>query len=60
MMPVLIGQRTLALLRNQNVLDSESRIKVMRPEIKRLRSRTLLALPSVRRSQKLLDSNRNA
>ena len=60
MMPVLIGQRTLALLRNQNVLDSESRIKVMRPEIKRLRRRTLLALPSVRRSQKLLDSNRNA
>ncbi len=60
MMPVLIGQRTLALLRNQNVLDSERRIKVMRPEIKRLRRRTLLALPSVRRSQKLLDSNRNA
>jgi farnesyl-diphosphate farnesyltransferase len=60
MMPVLIGQQTLALLRNQNVLDSESRIKVMRPEIKRLRSRIILALPSVRRSQKLLDSNRNA
>jgi len=60
MMPVLIGQRTLALLRNQNVLDSERRIKVMRSEIKRLRRRTLLALPSVRRSQKLLDSNRNA
>ncbi len=60
MMPVLIGQQTLALLRNQNVLDSESRIKVMRPEIKRLRNRILLALPSVRRSQNLLDSNRNA
>jgi farnesyl-diphosphate farnesyltransferase len=60
MMPVLIGQRTLALLRNQNVLNPEIRIKVMRPEIKRLRNRTLLALPSVRRSQKLLDSNRNA
>ena len=59
MMPVLIGQLTLALLRDQNVLDSERRIKVMRPEIKRLRRRTLLALPSVRRSQKLLDSNRN-
>jgi hypothetical protein len=57
---VLIGQRTLALLRNQNVLNPEIRIKVMRPEIKRLRNRTLLALPSVRRSQKLLDSNRNA
>jgi farnesyl-diphosphate farnesyltransferase len=58
MMPVLIGQRTLRLLRRHNVLDAESRIKVLRPEIKRLRNRTILALPSSRLSQKLLDSNR--
>ena len=58
MMPVLIGQRTLRLLRRHNVLDAESRIKVLRPEIKRLRNRIILALPSSRLSQKLLESNR--
>jgi len=58
MMPVLIGQRTLRLLRNHNVLEAESRIKVPRPEIKRLRNRTILALPFSRLSQKLLDANR--
>ncbi|HJL54500.1 MAG: phytoene/squalene synthase family protein [Candidatus Thalassarchaeaceae archaeon] len=59
MMPVLIGQRTLRLLRNHNVLEAESRIKVLRPEIKRLRNRTILALPFSRLSQKLLDANRS-
>ena len=43
MLPVLIGQRTIILLRSNNVLDSESRIKVSRTEIKRLKNKTLLA-----------------
>jgi hypothetical protein len=60
MLPVLIGQRTLALLRGQNVLDTENRIKVSRPEIKQLTRQTALAVPSRRRSQKLLDAQRHA
>jgi len=60
MLPVLIGQRTLTLLRTQNVLDSDNRIKVLRPEIKRLRRKTLFALFSKRRCHKLLMKNRNA
>ena len=36
MLPVLIGQRTLILLREENILDSKNRIKVMRPEIRRI------------------------
>jgi len=60
MLPVLIGQRTLALLRGQNVLDAENRIKVSRPEIKQLTRQTVLAVPSRRRSQKLLDAQRDA
>mgnify|MGYP003707841447 FL=1 len=60
MLPVLIGQRTLALLRGQNVLDAENRIKVSRPEIKQLTRQTALAVPSQRRSQKLLDAQRHA
>ena len=60
MLPVLIGQRTLALLRDHNVLDSDSRIKVSRPEIKRLKNKTILAMFSRRRSMKLLASNRDS
>ena len=60
MLPVLIGQRTLRLLRTENVLDAEKRIKVLRPEIKQLKNRTIFALPSRRRSQNLLDAERNA
>ena len=60
MLPVLIGQRTLALLRVQNVLDAQNRIKVSRPEIRQLTRQTALAVPSRRRSQKLLDAQRHA
>ena len=34
MLPVLIGQRTVTLLREGNILDSSDRIKVTRDEIK--------------------------
>ncbi len=60
MLPVLIGQRTLTLLRTQNVLDAENRVKVLRPEIKKLKNKVIFALPSRRRSRKLLVSNRDA
>ncbi|MDP6098688.1 MAG: phytoene/squalene synthase family protein [Candidatus Thalassarchaeaceae archaeon] len=60
MLPVLIGQRTLTLLRTQNVLDAENRVKVLRPEIKQLKNKTLFAMFSRRRSLKLLTTNRDA
>jgi len=59
MLPVLIGQRTLTLLRGQNVLDAENRIKVCRSEIRQLTRQTALAVPSRRRSQKLLEAQRH-
>ena len=60
MLPVLIGQRTLTLLRTQNVLDSECRVKVLRPEIKRLKNKTIRSLLIPGSSQRLLISNRDA
>ena len=60
MLPVLIGQRTLTLLRTQNVLDAENRIKVLRPEIKRLKNKTLFSMFSRRKSLKLLATNRDS
>ena len=59
MLPVLIGQRTLTLLRNQNVLDTENRIKVLRPEIEELTKKTKRSLLIPGGGQRLLKSNRN-
>ncbi len=59
MLPVLIGQRTLHLLRMRNVLDSRERIKVSRSEVKRFRYRALLALPFRGRSSGLLNELRH-
>ena len=41
LLPVLIGQRTLQLLREGNILDSDKRIKVLRPEIKKIMRRAI-------------------
>ena len=60
MLPVLIGQRTLALLRNQNVLDPENRVKVLRPEIEGLTKKTKRSLLIPGGGKRLLKSNRNA
>jgi farnesyl-diphosphate farnesyltransferase len=43
--PILIGMKTLALLRSGNVLDPGCRIKVSRPEVKRLIIRSILCYP---------------
>jgi len=43
--PVLIGQRTLALLRDQNVLDGDRRIKITRPEVRAIFLKSLVLLP---------------
>jgi len=59
MLPVLIGQRTVTLLRTGNILNSEERIKVTRDEIKsyaRKLFRALLIPGGVRR---LLEKNKD-
>jgi farnesyl-diphosphate farnesyltransferase len=50
--PVLIGVRTLTLLRCENPLDSQRRIKVTRPEVRSILLGSLLALPSRARWQR--------
>ena len=60
MLPVLIGQRTLTLLRTQNVLDVENRVKVLRPEIEELMKKTKRSLLIPGGGQRLLKSNRDA
>lgn len=60
MLPVLIGQRTVTLLRTGNVLDSDEKIKVTRDEMKtyaRKLFRALLIPGGVRR---LLEKNKKA
>ena len=42
LLPVLIGQRTLQLMREENILDSGNRIKVLRDEIKKIMRRAFL------------------
>ena len=59
MLPVLIGQRTLTLLRKSNVLNVSNRVKVLRPEIKRLRNQTIRALVIPGGCQRLLRKNRD-
>jgi farnesyl-diphosphate farnesyltransferase len=43
--PVLIGARTLARLRTENVLDPTLRIKVRRPEVQTILRQTILLYP---------------
>ena len=59
MLPVLIGQRTISLLRTNNVLDSENRVKVLRPEINDLIRKTKRSLLIPGGGQRLLKSNRD-
>ena len=59
MLPVLIGQRTLALLRDGNVLESSNRIKVTRDEINDLLKTVAFAVPFAKKSRKLLSQYRD-
>jgi farnesyl-diphosphate farnesyltransferase len=43
--PILIGVKTLARLKTENVLDEQRRIKVTRPEIRNMIFRTLISYP---------------
>ena len=60
MLPVLIGQRTLKLLRGSNVLDESSRIKITRSDINALLKRVAFAIPFAKSSKRLLNEYRDA
>jgi farnesyl-diphosphate farnesyltransferase len=57
--PLLIGLRTLGLLRFANVLDGGSRVKIGRPEIKRLVLRSAILSLNPRAWNRLLNSAGN-
>ena len=54
MIPVIIGQRTLALLKTHNVLDRNNRVKVSRKEIKEIIRKVIVSLPFKKMSKSLL------
>ena len=60
MLPVLIGQRTVTLLREGNILDSEEKIKITRDEMKGYFKKLLRALIIPGGVQRLLAKNKNA
>lgn len=59
MLPVLIGQRTVTLLREGNILDSDEKIKVTREEMKVYFKKLLRALIIPGGVQRLLAKNKN-
>tara|TARA_B100001093_G_scaffold169000_2_gene161731 strand:- start:67378 stop:68394 length:1017 start_codon:yes stop_codon:yes gene_type:complete len=59
MLPVLIGQRTVTLLRTGNILNSEERIKVTRDEIKTYARKLLRALIIPGGVNRLLEKNKD-
>ena len=60
MLPVLIGQRTVTLLRDGNILDSSDRIKVTRDEIKSYARKLLRALIIPGGVRRLLEKNKDS
>ncbi|MGB1588964.1 MAG: phytoene/squalene synthase family protein [Candidatus Poseidoniaceae archaeon] len=60
MLPVLIGQRTVSLLRNGNVLDPENRIKVDRMQIKSYAKKILFSMMVPGGVKRLLIKNRDS
>ncbi|MBL6743258.1 MAG: squalene/phytoene synthase family protein [Candidatus Poseidonia sp.] len=59
MLPVLIGQRTVTLLRSGNILNSDERIKVTRDEIKSYARKLLRALLIPGGVRRLLEKNKD-
>lgn len=55
MIPVIIGKRTLDLLRKQNVLDGKNRVKITRKEINEIVRKVILSLPFRKMSNSLLE-----
>ena len=59
MLPVLVGQRTVTLLREGNILNSDERIKVTRDEMKTYARKLLRALLIPGGVRRLLEKNRD-
>lgn len=59
MLPVLVGQRTVTLLRTGNILDSDDRIKVTRDEMKSYARKLLRAILIPGGVKRLLEKNRD-
>ena len=59
MLPVLIGQRTVTLLRTGNILDSDEKIKVTRDEMKSYARKLLRALIIPGGVSRLLKKNKD-
>jgi farnesyl-diphosphate farnesyltransferase len=57
MLPVLIGQRTLILLKEGNILDPDKRIKVLRPEIKKIMKKSILLCLTRKNPKKMININ---
>ena len=58
LLPVLIGQKTVNLLRTSNVLDASERVKVPRKTVKRLMIRSILSAIIPGGTRRLLKKNR--
>lgn len=59
MLPVLLGQRTVTLLRDGNILNSDERIKVTRDEMKSYARKLLRALIIPGGVRRLLEKNKD-
>ncbi len=59
MLPILIGQRTVAMLRVENVLDPKNRVKVSRDEMNELIGKTKRSLILPGGGRRLMVANRN-
>jgi len=59
MLPVLVGQRTVTLLREGNILNSDERIKVTRDEMKTYARKLLRALLIPGGVRRLLEKNKD-
>ena len=59
-LPVIIGLKTVKLLKQENILKNKNRIKVSRPEVKLMMRQSALALTSRKRTKKLIALYRDA
>jgi len=56
MLPVIIGKRTVSMLRAGNVLDPSNRIKIDRSEINDVVKKVVFAVPFRQASMRILGS----
>ena len=54
MLPVIIGKKTVSLLRGRNVLDPDKKVKISRSEVKEVVKKVIMAVPFKGSSKRLL------